>query len=69
MPSTGHRAAVSGIYANDCHSKQIALSKGEVFLHAIVLSALPGILVRALTVIAIGVGIAGGALTWRAYAR
>ena len=47
----------------------IGLSKGEVFLHAIVLSALPGTLVRALTVIAIGAGIAGGALTWRAYAR
>ena len=47
----------------------IGLSKGEVFLHAIVLSALPGALVRALTVVAIGAGIAGGALTWRAYAR
>ena len=47
----------------------IGLSKGEVFLHAIVLSAFPGTLVRALTVIAIGAGIAGGALTWRAYAR
>lgn len=31
MPSTGQRAAVSGIYANDCHGKQIALSKGEMF--------------------------------------
>ncbi len=31
MPSTGHQATVSGIYANDCHGKQIALSKGETF--------------------------------------
>jgi hypothetical protein len=31
MPSTGQRAPVSGIYANDCHAKQIALSKGEIF--------------------------------------
>ncbi|HEY4894945.1 MAG TPA: hypothetical protein VII01_02545 [Solirubrobacteraceae bacterium] len=31
MPSTGQTAAVSGIYANDCHDKQIALSKGETF--------------------------------------
>lgn len=31
MPSTGERATVSGIYANDCHAKQIALSKGEIF--------------------------------------
>lgn len=32
MPSsTGHKATVSGIYANDCHRRQIALSKGETF--------------------------------------
>lgn len=31
IPSTGHKAASSGIYANDCHAKQIALSKGETF--------------------------------------
>lgn len=31
MPQTGHKAAVSGIYANDCHAKEIALSVGETF--------------------------------------
>ena len=31
MPRTGQQATASGIYANDCHSKQIALSKGETF--------------------------------------
>ncbi len=31
MPSTGEKATQSGIYANDCHAKQIALSKGETF--------------------------------------
>lgn len=31
MPSTGHKATESGIYANDCHGRQIALSKGETF--------------------------------------
>ena len=31
MPHTGQRASVSGIYSNDCHSKQIALSVGETF--------------------------------------
>jgi hypothetical protein len=31
MPSTGHPCPQSGIYANDCHAKQIALSKGETF--------------------------------------
>ena len=31
MPHTGETASASGIYANDCHAKQIALSKGERF--------------------------------------
>jgi hypothetical protein len=31
MPSTGHKCTQSGIYANDCHAKQIALSVGETF--------------------------------------
>jgi hypothetical protein len=31
VPHTGQQAATSGIYANDCHAKQIALSKGETF--------------------------------------
>jgi hypothetical protein len=31
MPQTGGTCQQSGIYANDCHSKQIALSKGETF--------------------------------------
>lgn len=31
MPSTGSSCQQSGIYANDCHKKQIALSRGETF--------------------------------------
>ena len=31
MPSTGQTCATSGIYKNNCHAKQIALSKGETF--------------------------------------
>jgi hypothetical protein len=31
MPGTGEKATQSGLYANDCHAKQIALSKGETF--------------------------------------
>ena len=31
MPSTGQKATISGIYANNCHAKQIALSVGETF--------------------------------------
>jgi hypothetical protein len=31
MPHTGQRAQKSGIYGNDCHRKQIALSVGETF--------------------------------------
>ena len=31
MPRTGARYETSGIYKNDCHEKQIALSKNEVF--------------------------------------
>ena len=39
----------------------VGLSKGQVFLHALVLSALPGTLMRVLAAAAIGVG-AGGAV-------
>jgi hypothetical protein len=31
MPQTGGTCPQSGIYANDCHARQIALSKGETF--------------------------------------
>jgi len=31
MPHTGSKCQTSGIYANDCHAKQIALSVGETF--------------------------------------
>jgi len=31
MPQTGHTCPQSGIYANDCHAKEIALSVGETF--------------------------------------
>jgi hypothetical protein len=31
MPRTGDKATQSGIYANDCHRRQIALSQGETF--------------------------------------
>ena len=31
MPSTGSTCQTSGIYKNDCHAKEIALSKGETF--------------------------------------
>jgi len=31
MPSTGHKCTESGIYANDCHAKEISLSIGETF--------------------------------------
>ena len=31
MPHTGEKAQQSGIYSNDCHTKQIALSVGETF--------------------------------------
>ena len=31
MPQTGHACPQSGIYANDCHAKEIALSVGERF--------------------------------------
>jgi hypothetical protein len=47
----------------------VGLSKGQVFLHALVLSAVPGTAARLLTVVAIGSGVAGGALAWRAYAK
>lgn len=47
----------------------VGLSKGEVFLHALVLSAVPGTAARLITVVAIGSGVAGGGLAWAAYAR
>lgn len=31
MPVTGHKCPQSGIYRNDCHGEEIALSVGEVF--------------------------------------
>jgi hypothetical protein len=31
MPSTGQKCQQSGIYRNDCHAKQIALSVNETF--------------------------------------
>ena len=31
LPRTGQQASQSGIYANDCHAKEIALSVGEKF--------------------------------------
>ena len=31
MPKTGKKAKESGIYDNNCHTKEIALSKGETF--------------------------------------
>jgi hypothetical protein len=31
VPLTGAKCQQSGIYGNDCHAKQIALSRGETF--------------------------------------
>lgn len=31
MPHTGQKCPQSGIWASDCHSKQIALSRGDTF--------------------------------------
>jgi hypothetical protein len=47
----------------------VGLSKGAVFLHALVLAALPGAFVRVLAVAAIGAGIAGATRTCIDYAR
>lgn len=47
----------------------VGLSKGQAFLHAIVLAVLPGDAVRAIATIAIAAGIAGAAAGCIAYAR
>lgn len=47
----------------------VGLSKGEVFLHALVLSTIPGTATRLLATGAIGAGIAGGALAGASYLR
>jgi hypothetical protein len=47
----------------------VGLSKGAVFLHALVLAALPGTLVRILAVVAIGAGIVGATRACVTYAR
>jgi hypothetical protein len=46
----------------------IGLSKGAVFLHPIVLAVLPGTVTRLVVIIAVGAGIAGGALGCALYA-
>lgn len=46
----------------------VGLSKGAVFLHALVLAALPGTTTRVITVVAIGAGIAGATRTSIDYA-
>ena len=47
----------------------VGLSKGQVFLHALVLAALPGTLVRVAAAVAIGAGLAGAAAACVAYVR
>lgn len=47
----------------------VALSKGEMFLHALVLSALPGTAMRVAAVVAIGAGASGAVLGCVAYVR
>lgn len=47
----------------------VGLSKGEAFLHAIVLAVLPGDAVRVLAAVALGTGLAGTAAGCVAYAR
>jgi hypothetical protein len=47
----------------------VGLSKGAVFLHALVLAALPGALTRILTVVAIGAGVVGATRACATYAR
>ncbi|HEY4411589.1 MAG TPA: hypothetical protein VGN06_01205, partial [Gaiellaceae bacterium] len=47
----------------------VGLSKGQVFLHALVLSALPGTVVRLGATIAIGAGLAGAVTGCLAYVR
>ena len=47
----------------------VGLSKGQVFLNALALSALPGTFTRALTAVAIGAGVTGAALACRSYVQ
>jgi hypothetical protein len=47
----------------------VGLSKGAVFLHALVLAALPGTMTRIVVVVAVGAGIAGAARTCADYVR
>jgi hypothetical protein len=47
----------------------VGLSKGAVFLHALVLAALPGTVTRILAVVAVGTGVAGATRTCVEYAR
>jgi hypothetical protein len=47
----------------------VGLSRGQIFLHPIVLSALPGTLTRALVAVAIGAGLAAGVAGTAFYAR
>lgn len=47
----------------------VGLSKGEAFLHAIVLAVLPGNAIRVLVTIAVAAGLAGTATGCMAYAR
>lgn len=47
----------------------VALSKGEMFFHALVLSALPGTAMRVAAVVAVGAGASGAVLGCLAYVR
>jgi len=47
----------------------VGLSKGAVFLHALVLAPLPGTAMRGAVVIAVGTGLAGAVAACVAYAR
>jgi hypothetical protein len=47
----------------------VALSKGEMFFHALVLSALPGTAMRVAAVVAIGAGASAAVLGCDAYVR
>ena len=47
----------------------VALSKGEMFFHALVLSALPGTAMRVAAVVAIGAGASAAVLGCVAYVR
>jgi hypothetical protein len=47
----------------------VGLSKGQVFLHSLVLSALPGTIVRLAASVAIGAGLAGAVAAYVSYVR